>query len=128
MRRRKRDKDGLLRTNCENCGAILPCASSSDPVPNCDHCPGHDDIARRDQESEDRQHRGWYVDFELHCSVQILYLDKAADFHSHDSNLDGPYKSFKAAKKRALYLTRWERDKAKEQIREVHAIRKKDCL
>lgn len=50
----ERDEDGLFKTYCESCGAVVYNATSPQPHPNCDECPGHDDIARRDQEAADK--------------------------------------------------------------------------
>lgn len=42
----------LNETACENCGATYWSVHGGKVV-NCDQCPGHDDIARRNQESAD---------------------------------------------------------------------------
>jgi DNA-directed RNA polymerase subunit M/transcription elongation factor TFIIS len=54
IRTTERDEDGLFQTYCEQCGAIVFSAQDNEPFLNCDECPGHDDIARRDQEAADK--------------------------------------------------------------------------
>lgn len=122
----QRDASGRFQAKCSNCGASWWSPSNAKPVPNCDQCPGHDDIARRDQEDADSRVRGWYVDFELHKKIGIHYFEGVQEFHEHDGNLHGPHKNFATAKQEALYLARWERDQAEQQIREVKMIRRKD--
>lgn len=51
----KRNEDGLFQTYCLTCEAVIWNATDNEPHPNCENCPGHDEIARINQESADKE-------------------------------------------------------------------------
>lgn len=62
----KRDKDGLFKTSCANCGTAVYSATDAE---NCENCPGHDEIARINQEAADRAKNPVTVGVSLNVSI-----------------------------------------------------------
>ncbi len=52
--RPQRDADGLFEIRCDNCSAKLWSSTDAIPAPNCEYCPGHDEIAVRNQAAADK--------------------------------------------------------------------------
>lgn len=52
--RPKKVDQALYECRCLNCGARIHLCIPVNP-PNCAECPGHDDIARRNQASADKE-------------------------------------------------------------------------